>query len=181
MNFSSNIKQSFAKFKLKLWPLPEHEPSGKPLNLAGSKIVLMCNFSDEKEYVALSNQLSNIKRQLGSSSTITICNFSDTNLLNENENVVHFCVDDFDLLGKHKPKLNNWINNNEFDILISFVSTDNVYCNNLVSCIKSDFKAGFYDPNNVKLFDLTIKQETDNINNQLELFIRYLNKLNINK
>lgn len=181
MGLKNKIQYSFAKIKFKLWPLPEKEPSDKPLNLTGSKIILLYNFSTEKEQKLLINQISYIKKQLFTGSLITICNMSNVSLLIDSEDIVYFSSNDFDLFGKPKSKLNNWINNNEFDILISFVTKENVYCNKLVSDIKSEFKAGFYDPNNVKLFDLTIKQETDNINNQLELFIRYLNKLNINK
>ncbi len=142
---------------------------------------MLYNSSTKKEQETLACQLLNIKKQLYASSSITICNFSDIQVLNENEDVVNYSLDDFHLFGKPKSKLKTWINNNEFDILISFVSEENVYCNNMVSCIKSDFKAGIYSPKIVKLFDLTIKQEIDNINNQLELFIQYINKLNINK
>lgn len=181
MSLGKKIQYSFAKIKFSLWPLPEKEPSTKPTNIVASKIVLLYNFSTEKEQETLAGQLLNIKKQLHASSSITICNFSDTQLLNENEDVVNYSPDDFHLLGKPKSKLSTWISKNTFDILISFVGDENVYCNNLVSCIKSDFKAGIYRPNVVKLFDLTIKQETNNINNQLELFIQYINKLNINK
>ncbi|HJN05884.1 MAG TPA: hypothetical protein QF480_04665 [Bacteroidales bacterium] len=181
MRFSSKIKQSIAKFTLKLWPLSEHEPSGKPLNLVDNKILLLFDFSKDNEIISLANKLSNIYIQLVASSTITICNLSNNCGQAENEEIVYFSFNDFDILGMPKLSLNNWIINNEFDILISFVRKENVYCNNLISRIKSEFKAGLFNPNNVKLFDLTIKQKSDNIINQLELFIQYLNKLNINK
>lgn len=181
MNLRSKIKQSLARVYLKIWPLPEKEPPAKPTNIVGSKILLLYNSSTEKKQETLLGQLLNIKKQLDACSSIAICNFSDIQLVNENEDVVNYSIDDFHIHGRPKSKLNTWINNNKFDILISFVSEENVYCNNLVSCINSDFKAGYYSPKNVKLFDLTIKHEADNINNQLELFIQYINKLNINK
>ncbi len=181
MNLSNKIKHSFAKFNFKLWPFPEHEPSGKPLNITGSKIVLFFDFSTKEEQTLLTKQIPNLNIHLENNSLITICNMSDTFMPNENEGVVFFTLFDYNLLGIPKPRLKQWLASNEFDILISFVNNEDIFCNKLISSIKADFKAGMYNTNNVELFDLTLKQESDEISKQLELFTYYLNKLNINK
>lgn len=181
MNLSSKIKQFFAKLYFKVWPFPEHKPSGKPLNITGSKIVLFFNYSTEEEQILLTNQVPNLKKHLDTSSQITICNMSEIAMPNENKDVVFFSLNDYNLWSNPKQRLKSWFYSNEFDILISFVNDENVFCNNYVSSIKADFKAGIFNPENVKLFDLTIKQESDDISKQLELFTYYLNKLNINR
>lgn len=181
MNLINKIKYSIAALNRKIWPLPERVPSGKLLNIEGSNIVLIFNFSMEHELIALTEQISSIKEKLAICSKITICNFSDLITLSENDKVRTITINDFEMLGNPKLNLNTWVINNNFDILVSFVKKENIYCNNLISKIKSSFKAGAYNLNNAYLFDLTIKQESDNIIKQLELFIQYINQLNINK
>jgi len=181
LNLSGKIKQSFAKFNLKLWPLPEHEPSGKQLNVKGGKIILFFDFSTEEEKTLLIKQIPNLTSYLENSSLITICNMSDTFMQSENEEVVFFSLFDYNLLGTPKSRLKQWLTSNEFNILISFVNNENIFCNKFISTIKADFKAGMYSTNNVKLFDLTLNQDSDDISKQLELFTHYFNKLNINK
>lgn len=181
MNFSSKIKQFSIKFKLGLWPLPEHKPSGKPAIIEGSKILLLFNYSTMEEILLLGDKIPNIKRHLSTSSLITICNMCNIPLPNENLDIVSLSLNDYNLLGKPKLELNDLVKKNEFDILFSFANEGDSLCNNLVSSIKAGFKVGVYNPDNVKLYDLTIKQESDDISKQLELITHYLNKLNINK
>jgi len=181
LNLSSKIKQLFAKLYFKIWPFTEQIPSGKPLNLVGGKIVLFFNYPTEDVEILLVNQIPNLKKQLEKNSRITICNMSDDSVPTESDNAVFFSMNDYNLFGKSKPRLKEWLSNNEFDILISFANNENIFCNSQICNIKADFKAGLYNPDNVKLFDLTIKQKSDDISLQLESFIHYLNKLNINR
>ena len=134
-----------------------------------------------EEITLLSNQMPSIKKHLDVSSLITICNMSNIPLPNENLGIVSLSLNDYNLFSKPKSELNDLVKKNEFDILFSFVNEGNLFYNNLVSSIKADFKVGVYNPDNVKLYDLTIKQESDDIIKQLELITHYLNKLNINK
>jgi hypothetical protein len=181
LNLKNKIKYSIAALNRKIWPLPEREPSGKFLHIKGCNIVLIFNFSLENDQISLAEQISSIKEKLGDCSKITICNYSDLITLSENDEVKSIAVNDFEISGKPKQNLNTWLRNSNFDILISFVIKENIYCNYLISKIKSAFKAGAYNITNANLFDLTIKQESNNIIEQLELFIQYINQLNINK
>ena len=161
--------------------MPKHLPSGKPVDIDKSNIVLVFNYSSREELVTIINFVKKAKMKLNISYLVAFTNKGEIDTGNTQEGIFYVNRYDFNLIGRAKNRLVNWLKSYSFDTLISFSDNPDYYCDKLVSGINSKFKAGKYYDRNVDLYDMTIVQQTGNYNKQLELFIHYIDKLNINK
>ncbi len=157
----------------------EHKPSGKPVNIDG-KVVLVFNYSTDDELRIINAFVTQAKKHININAVIAFNSTSNKSAVGSDDFIFLANKNDFNLFGRVNKRLNKWFINTNFDLMISFISEGDLYCNKIVSRITSGFKLGIYNHENVKLFDITIKQETNNYNKQLELFIYYVNKLKIN-
>ena len=162
-----------------MWPLPEHEPQEKPVDIRNGKTVLVFSFSTEEELNAIRTFMTVAKQYRNNSMAVAYSSEINLNILKDDISIFYISQNDFNLLGRIKKRFDDWLTDNDFDLLLSFVYNSELFCDKIVSSINSDFKAGNFDKGNVGLFDLTIKQKPDNYNEQFKQFNYYIDKLNI--
>lgn len=180
MSLKNKIQELITGYIVAAWPLPEHKPSGKPVYVNDDRTVLVFNVSSGEELCIIKDFLTDAKKHLNFSAVLAFSSCTNININEADDSVFIVSCNDFNLFGRIKHRLSNWLTNNNFDLLISFADENELLCNKMISSTVSGFKAGIYHQETVNLFDLTIKQETENFDKQLELFTHYLNKLNIN-
>lgn len=105
-------------------------------------------------------------------STVEIDNYSTTETI--------FSLNDFNLLGWLKSEKMESLNQNNFNLMISFVNYPDIISETLISNIKSGIKAGPTIQENWKLYDLTIKHKSNELVEQLKQYEHYLSNLKIN-
>lgn len=180
MRLKDKIQGLVAGYIAAVWPLPEHKPSGKPVDVAGGKALLVFDFSTEQELKIIEAFATDPKEHIGFISFLAYDRNGGNGIAVSGDDVFIVGRNDFNIFGRTKHRLSNWLVNNDFDLLISFAGGNELFCNKLISSIPSGFKAGTFHRETVNLFDLTIKQGTGSFGEQLGLFVHYLNELNIN-
>ncbi len=165
---------------MKVRPLPERKPSGKLVNINTANIIFLFNCTSLDELKSIQSFLSNLDTALNVSKVLIYSKLGDIDNGESSEKIIIFSSNDFNVFGCINRKFKNWLADNKFDMFISFTNKHNLFSDSIISAVSSDFKAGKYYHENIDLFDLTIDSDTKNYNKQLELFIHYLNKLNIN-
>ncbi len=181
MSFRNKILYLIDGLIAKNRTLPRHIPSGQPVVVEKSSIVFVFNYSSGEELVTIINFVKNARMKLELNYVVVYTNNLEIDTSEAEEGFFHVNRYDFNLIGRAKNRLADWLNSNSFDTLISFFDNPDYYCDKLVSGINSKFKAGKYHKKNVDLYDLTIVQQTGNYSKQLEFFIHYIDKLNINR
>lgn len=66
---------------------------------------------------------------------------------------------DFNLLGKKKPALLQWLANRQFDLLISFVKSERKRCRKLIEAVQAELKTGPVVSSNTQVVDVSIAWE----------------------
>ncbi len=181
MKIKNKIQDRIVEFIANGWPLPEYKPSGKSPNLSGDRVLLLLTYSTEEELQTIKTFVANAKNHIAFSWALAFNRTMDTISPVNDDGVFLVTRNDFSIFGKEKKRLSKWLLNNDYELLISFDTTNDPFLNGIISKLLSHFKVGIYNRDNYRLFDLTIKQETEAFDKQLELFIHYLEKLNINK
>jgi len=178
LSFINNITKQIAEIVLKRKQLPEKMPPSKAVNISTARTVMFFNCSSTEEFNTIIAFFKNTNTK--TSLALVYCDFIIEKNKKIDSNVFMVNQNDFNIFGGFNSRLFDWLSSNNFDILLSFANGYDLFCNRIISGLSADFKAGNYHDQNVHLFDLTIKQKTDEYSKQYELFIFYLNNLNIN-
>ena len=179
MGFKNSIKKKITDIIISIWPLPEHKPSGKPVNIRVGKTALVFSFSTEEELSDIKTFITLAKQYSTISAIVAFSNEINTHIPKYDVGIFYISQNDFNLFGRIKNRFKVWLIKNDFDLLISFASKSELFCDKIISNISSEFKAGNFDQGSVNLFDLTIRQKSDNFVEQFEQFNHYFDKLNI--
>ncbi len=181
LGLTNNIKKSIAEIVVGIWPLSEHKPTGKHINTREGKTVFVFSFSSEEELSVIKTFVTSSKQYCDICEVVAFSREIKTIIPKDDTSIFYISQNDFNLFGRIKDRFEDWLINNNFNLLISFVSESELFCDKIISNINSDFKAGNFDQGNVNLFDLTLKHETDNFTEQFEQISHYIDKLNINR
>jgi len=92
---------------------------------------------------------------------------------------------DFNLLGKKKLALLQWLANRKFDLLISFVKSERKRCRKLIKAVEAELKTGPVVSSNTQLVDVSIAWEDGRMDygryyEQIEYYLEQL-KIKINR
>lgn len=85
------------------------------------------------------------------------------------------------ITGGVKPELKSILQLNSERILLSYLKECNKFDELIINNINASFKAGVFNTGNMDLFDLTLKDDKNELFGIFENFEFYLNTLNINK
>lgn len=97
------------------------------------------------------------------------------------KSVFFFNLHDFTIFGKMKDDLRQKIENDTFELMVSFVQLPDPFCLHIISRINADLKVGIYHSAMPTVYDLTLKTDVQKIgveqyNKQV---VSYLDVLNI--
>jgi len=174
------VKKQTAEVIIKINPLKVHEPSGKPVVTSVANIVLFFNCSSPEEIESITTFLVKIDNNFNIGHVLVYSNLDKIANKKMHNKIKIITDDDFNIFGGLKQDFDDWLSNNNFDILISFADDCDLFCNKIIANISAVFKAGSFNKENLDLFDLTINNAAGNYTNKFEHFIHYINKLNIN-
>lgn|GEM_PF-1263743 len=180
MGFNNSIKESIVRLMSSIRPYSEQLPSGKLVNIENDSILLVFNYSTKQDLNRIITLVKNAREYLKNISVLAFNKKGDKIITKSDGDLLLVSLYDFNLIGKGKKRLANWLEDHSFGILISFFDKSDSFYDNIISSISSEFKSGIYHAKNVNLFDLTISQKEKDYNKQLEIFLHYINTLNIN-
>ncbi len=181
MKIINRIKYFFKKNTLTIFPLPEHVSAGKPVDIKKDSVLLFFYCEKPEEIKEIENLYIYSKKIFSNVDVVVFFNTEEGISEYENSEIFMTSINDFNIFGKLKERLKNWLSKHSYDITLCFFKANCLVCNSMISSIESGLKVGAYDSSNVSLFDLTISQKSHCFDDQLELYIFYLNNLNINK
>jgi len=98
-----------------------------------------------------------------------------------NKSIYFFNLNDFTLFGKKKERLEELIDNKEYDLLISFDQSQLPVCQKIISDIKAGFKVGLNSSKAENIFNLSFEpdEKTFSYNKFYEQVRHYISVLNI--
>lgn len=98
-----------------------------------------------------------------------------------NKSIYFFNLDDFTLFGKKKERLEELIDNKEYDLLVSFDQSQLAVCQNFISDIKAGFKVGLNSSKAENIFNLSFEpdEKTFSYDKFYEQVRHYISVLNI--
>ncbi len=99
------------------------------------------------------------------------------------KSVFFFNLHDFTLFGKMKDDLRQKIENDTFELLVSFVQLPNPFCLHIISEINANFKVGIYQSALPTVYDLTLKTDIQKMGfgQYYKQVVSYLDVLNIDR
>lgn len=181
MILCNKIKHLVSSYIVSIWPHQQHEPHGKPIDIKNDSVLLLFQYFNSNKFKEIENVVKGSQSKFNKP---TIAAFSSGNIQfaeNKSENILHISDQDFNIIGNPKGKLQKWLSENRFDVMLSFTEVDCLFCNSFINNLEADFKVGIYSKNTVNQFDLTIAHELLKLEDQLDNYIYYLKNLNINK
>lgn len=180
MDLRKNIVEFFLKAGSRSFSNYRANTNFASRSIDSLKSVVIFSYSKDIELSAIRNfsvKLNDKYKDL----TIVIINNSGTLQTDCIESELIISLNDYNLIGRLKKRLRKWINNNKFELLMSFVIVPDLISDSLVKSIQSELKSGYYMAENVMQYDLTIRHTSDNYNDQLFQFEHYLTNLKICK
>jgi len=98
-----------------------------------------------------------------------------------NKSIHFFNLDDFTLFGKKKERLEELIDNKEYDLLISFDQSQLAVCQKFISDINAGFKVGLNSSEAENIFNLSFEYDDKvfSYNKFYEQVLHYISVLNI--
>ena len=163
------------------WPIHQHEPKGKPVDIENDRLLLFLCYSSDIEWEEIEKLDTRSKKLFKYVTTVAYCLDAKKQTNSFNGSIIQFSDKDFNILGRPKERLQKWFAANNFNLLLSFTDEDCMFCNRFIDYVDCNFKVGRYNIKNISLFDFTIAHSTKDIIEQLKQYIHYLKKLNINK
>jgi hypothetical protein len=105
--------------------------------------------------------VSQINKQYKSVTALVFSQSYESLDLVTDKSIILFDYNDFNLFGKKKESLSLEFEMREYELLISFLFNENVFCMKLLSEIKADFKIGPHMEGWDSLYDMTLHYRPD--------------------
>lgn len=178
MELKKYIVESVLKLKSKLNRDMVYDRTSGVLDVKNSKVVFVFLVKDIEEIENISKLLSPTKNKFSSVFSLFVVE-TKTEIVVASKTEMVISLADFSYFGSFQNEKMNILENLMPDIILSFVSKDDLITNTLLSYIKSGLRVGPYLSENHNLYDFTIKHSDNDFSRQLEHYEHYLTNLNI--
>jgi len=169
------------RIRSKLVPLEEKDPPVNSFNISDASCILIFDYLSDDELDTIINFVEEAKKSINVKKVVLINKSRNLSVFEIDELFLKISLNDISLAGGFKKHVVDWLENNKYDILLTFVESNELLFDRIIQSINADFKAGLHKPDNLRLFDLTINTSTTGYNDKLKHYIHYLTNLKINR